>query len=320
MGTVPGQKSAATQPSARWENDNTLENKIRKGRPEILTETEKRYIIRAAKSDRAITYDALVDHALSSVSSRTIRRTVRRYFARKWKAMRRPILTKETAKLRLAWCRRWLPDVQLLFRAIFTDETTIQNASDNPEVWYFRNAHEKYRQDLVNPTVHIKPTISLMWWAGIWDEGRTSIIKMRRDPTAPRKGYSSKSYCDTLQEGLLLYVDPTCLFQQDNASIHTSGMTSWWLQEHMIEYIDWPLFSPDLNPIENAWRMLKARLRRLHPEMCDLKDNIADKALLERWVAEAWDSLDQGQIRGLIATMDRRLRAVIQARGWYTKC
>jgi transposase len=34
-----------------------------------------------------------------------------------------------------------------------------------------------------------------------------------------------------------------------------------------IEVIAWPLYSPDLNPIKNLWKMLKAEIDRAYPEL-----------------------------------------------------
>ena len=33
-----------------------------------------------------------------------------------------------------------------------------------------------------------------------------------------------------------------------------------WAQEHGVELVDWPPYSPDLNPIENLWKLLKERI------------------------------------------------------------
>jgi hypothetical protein len=63
--------------------------------------------------------------------------------------------------------------------------------------------NEKYNPELVNPRVHVNPTIFMMFWAGIWKEARTSIILMKRDPMAPKNRYLSWSYMIALRDGLL---------------------------------------------------------------------------------------------------------------------
>jgi transposase len=158
-----------------------------------------------------------------------------------------------------------------------------------------------------------------MVWAGIVGRKKTHLIVMKRDPTAKRNGFSSWSYCKALKEGLLPFLDEFNQFQQDNARIHTSKQSLDWLLLHGIRPIHWPAHSPVLNPIEHLWKALKARLRRLYPQFTRLGKSDADTALMIKWIQEAWEALSTDMIEKLTNSMERWLRAVIRARGCYTK-
>ncbi|KJZ68654.1 hypothetical protein HIM_04760 [Hirsutella minnesotensis 3608] len=142
---------------------------------------------------------------------------------------------------------------------------------------------------------------------------------MERDSAAKKKGYTAKSYQKALSEGLLLVYDGTRRFQQDNARIHNFGGTPQFLQLHGVEYIDWPPHSPDLNPIEHVWRLLKDKLAELCPHLAELKKNQASIEELEAHLRSAWEAIPQDRIDSLLSSLPRRLAAVRKARGWYTR-
>ena len=52
------------------------------------------------------------------------------------------------------------------------------------------------------------------------------------------------------------------LFQQDNDSKHTSKLAKEFFEEAKITALDWPAQSPDLNPIEHIWALMKKKLGR----------------------------------------------------------
>ena len=92
-----------------------------------------------------------------------------------------------------------------------------------------------------------------------------------------------------------------------------------WFENRGIWVIDWPPCSPDLNPIEHAWKALKHELYRLYPNLHELKNNEADIEVLRARIVEAWERVDQARIRRLVQSIPDRLNACRAAFGWYTK-
>ena len=56
---------------------------------------------------------------------------------------------------------------------------------------------------------------------------------------------------------------------EDNAPIHTARATQQAYLDQWVNYISWPANSPDLNPIENVWKLLKHRVSRRFPRTND---------------------------------------------------
>ena len=73
----------------------------------------------------------------------------------------------------------------------------------------------------------------------------------------------------------------------------------------------WPPNSPDLNPIENLWHILRSNVRKKNPRPMKKAEFIA------AW-KEEWKRLDMHQVRKLIESMPKRLQAVIAANGGST--
>lgn len=158
-----------------------------------------------------------------------------------------------------------------------------------------------------------------MIWGAIWIGGRSEIVIMERDSEAAANGYSSWSYMEALNKGLIPIYQPGTFFQQDNAKIHVSHATQHFFETHGIWVIDWPVHSPDMNPIEHVWKAMKGYLHRAHPEIHLLKKNKEDIQQLKAWIKEAWLAVPQELIDRLIQSMPNRLAALRKAKGWYTK-
>ena len=82
--------------------------------------------------------------------------------------------------------------------------------------------------------------------------------------------------------------------------------------------MDWPPYSPDLNPIENIQALLKRKINENHPELL-LLQNAEALPLLHSAALKAWEELEEEMLNKLAINMRKRCQAVINAQGWYTK-
>ncbi len=149
---------------------------------------------------------------------------------------------------------------------------------------------------------------SVMIWAAMSSAGVVPLCFLKSTVNAA-------IYQEILEHFMLpsadkLYGDADFIFQQDLAPSHTAKGTKSWFNDHGVTVLDWPANSPDLNPIENLWGIVKRKMR-------DTRPNNADE--LKATVKETWASIPPQQCHKLITSMPRRIEAVIKAKGAPTK-
>ncbi len=85
-----------------------------------------------------------------------------------------------------------------------------------------------------------------------------------------------------------------------------------FLEAKQISLLPWPAQSPDMNPIENAWAMLKRNLREQN------RYPTSKDSLVER-LSEVWNSVLNSYFETIIASMTSRVKALEKAKGLATK-
>jgi transposase len=144
---------------------------------------------------------------------------------------------------------------------------------------------------------------------------------MRRDTSTYVQGYTAESYVEALQFALPKIWNPSRILQHDNAKIHTAKKTQKFLKRFNIRWIqDWPPYSPDLNPIEHFWGLLKQRVLELYPDIelwFGPNESVIER--MEDALVHAWDTLDSEIVHNCVESMQKRCRAVVESRGWYTR-
>jgi transposase len=97
---------------------------------------------------------------------------------------------------------------------------------------------------------------------------------------------------------------------QDNVPCHKAKKVMDFLREQNVETLNWPPHSPDLNHIENIWKIIGERA---------LKTNPRNQEGLWSLLKVEWNKITPPFCRSLISSCSRRCQAVIDAKGMFTK-
>lgn len=183
---------------------------------------------------------------------------------------------------------------------IFTDECSVQLYRNTKKTWV----------STINPPQIAQPKnpkLSIMVWAGISKLGKTKLhfcdkgTKINQD-----------TYLQILQECLLEFGENVHKnqwdFLQDNAPSHKAKKVMEFLIQNVPgRVINHPAKSPDMNPIEHMWSILKANVELSQP-----KSLVELKALMD----EVWNSISLETIRKTIDHVhDKTLSTVIYCNG-----
>ena len=76
--------------------------------------------------------------------------------------------------------------------------------------------------------------------------------------------------------------------------------------------MEWPPQSPDLNPIENMWALLKRRLYNNYDKPASNLDE------LFKWSSKIWYDITVEECQKYVNTMPRWVEQVIQRKGLWT--
>lgn len=115
------------------------------------------------------------------------------------------------------------------------------------------------------------------------------------------------------------------LFMQDGDPKHTSQLMMGrrlkirsgffvrmpgWFHQNGVKLLQTPPYSPDINPIEHLWSIVKRKLKGRK-----FRNNT------ELWThaEQVWKTISQQVLHKLVSSMPRRLQKIIQAKGAATK-
>ena len=97
------------------------------------------------------------------------------------------------------------------------------------------------------------------------------------------------------------------ILQQDGATCHTAKSVHAYMEHKSIHLLlDWPAYSPDLNPIEQLWAELNRRVSNMHPQ---------NEEQLEAAALSAWASIPHSMIDNYVLSYETKCRNCVKNKG-----
>ncbi|KAK7098382.1 hypothetical protein V1264_002693 [Littorina saxatilis] len=290
-----------------------VKDRPQSGRPRVTSEREDRAFLRIIRREPFSTSTVLKRVWLPNrhLSTRTVRNRLKAAGMAARRVIKRPRLTDDHKRRRLAWClarQRW--NLRTWRRIHWSDESRflLRVTDGRLRVWRHRNT--AYTPRNIRQTVPFGGG-SVMVWGCISHDCKLDLVTVRGNLTG------DQYMRHVLEPVVVTHFDNHPLatrpvYMDDNARPRRSRAVVDYLQNNAVTTLPWPAMSPDLNPLEHVWDILGRRIQALQPPVQTLRE-------LEAALHREWLQVTREQIRRLTGGMRRRVDAVIRARGGFTR-
>lgn len=246
----------------------------------------------------------------ADVHVRTIQRALRNKLSMPARrAAAKPLLTPAMVKKRLAFCRKHRHWTEEDWETVmFSDESMFRLI--NPRSVTVRRplAVSRYLSKYTRKTMK-HPAAVMIWGCFSGRGGRGSLYFLPSNTTM-----NSDRYLDVLKEKLIPWMNRQGVdkFLQDGAPCHKAKKVMTFLASQQLTVMDWPGNSPDLNPIENLWSIMKRKLKE-GPKLSNLNALMHQIKMI--WVKD----IPRELCLKLARSMPNRIRQCIENGGQMTK-
>jgi len=213
------------------------------------------------------------------------------------KASQVPILSNVNRRKRIEFCEK--NEDEEWKNCVFTDECFFQLHSDFRPVW---TQYGRFVSIVPAPNRSIK----VMVWGAIAKGFKSHLIIYEKGVKINAEKYQKMFLKNHLVEDLLGKFGSDLRLQQDNAPAHRALTTQAFLDSWCPETLRHPPQSPDFNPIELVWGIMK---RRIHQE------NPTDRPSLIAAILKTWNQITLLEIRHCIDRLQMVVRRVKAADG-----
>ncbi|KAG0442369.1 Transposable element Tcb1 transposase [Dictyocoela muelleri] len=191
-------------------------------------------------------------------------------------------------------------------RIIFSDESKFNLFNSDGRVSVWREPKKGLELKNLSPTVKHGGGSVMCWGCFSYQgTGKLVFIDGKMDADAYIEIIKNNLQASATSMNLTDYT-----FQQDNDPKHTSKKVKKFFAYKRIELLPWPSQSPDLNPIESLWGIIKANLSKYTPK---------NKEELKVLILNEWNSISIETCQKLAMSFEKRAKSVFKAKGGHTK-
>lgn len=275
----------------------------KRGRKSSLTINVIKYIEQISIADGTLSDQKIADEVYKRYNLRYCRQTICKIRKNLGFTYRPPytvqFLTNEQMKSRVEFCKKMLESNIDFDRIVFSDESRFCLGPDNCWVHIKKG---NWNKTVIKSTS--KFNNGMMFFGCISMGFKSSFVRCSNS-------INSEEYITNIEKSDIVnlmnnkYGEKKWFFMQDGAPCHTSANTILNLQEKLIILPGWPPNSPDLNPIEMLWSIIKRTLHKNPLIPGDLEDKIL----------EIWNSIPQEVIDKLCQSFKNRLVLCLEIGG-----
>lgn len=320
---VPVSASGAYKIVQRYQNHNTYHSLPRSGRPPALPVRTRRLILRTIRSNRFDPYRVIAQR-IGWVTMSQVAQVAREEGYRRCVAVTKPFLKPKMVTQRIEWAET--NDGRDWESVIWTDEVVIETGAQPKRLMVTRKPVEEYLPECVASSYR-SGRDSIIVWAAVAHNAKGPILRLEKSPYRlgrdGRKrggGLSAQGYAEQVLSGPLKEFwtalqeerQREILVVEDGASPHRGKIAQATREQIGIRQLTHPPNSPDLNPIEPLWFLLKKRVAAV-PGSGNNRESL--------WAAVkmVWDGITIEEVNKHTGQMDARVMAVKKAKGYHTR-